>query len=314
MSERDQPTRYGFVGLGNLGAKLAASLVEAGYEIRGHDLNTDAAANIGAIPARTPAEAALGVDGLITCLPSPAASSQALLGDDGALAALAPGSTWIEMSTTGRSELERLASAAGERGIEVLECPVTGGLHRAAAGEITVLVGGDDAVLDRHLPALEVMCGDIIHMGELGTASTIKVITNLLALANLQLAGEALTLAKLAGLDLARCYQAICASSGNSAEFEDYAPVVLNGSFDTGFTLDLACKDLGFAGDIAREHGAPLPVTDLVERLFAEAREAHGGEAWTPHVLDVMEEATGAPLRVAGFIDALSFADVPEDG
>jgi len=298
---------YGFIGLGQLGGKLAACLLRAGFSLRVSDLDKAAAAPLlaaGAVWAASPAEAASGVDALITCLPSPQASAVVMLGEDGkdgALAALKPGATWIEMSTTEAAEIKRLGELAAARGVAVLEAPVTGGVHRAAPGEITCLVGGEAAVLEAQRPALEAMCGPIFHLGGLGAASVLKVITNMLAFVDLVALGEAMTLAGRGGLDLTQAYRAIRASSGNSVEFETVTPVVLSGTYNTGFTLALGCKDLGFVTALGRELGVPLVMAELVEKTFAEAREKYGAEAWTPHVVKMMEEATGQELRAPGF-------------
>ena len=299
---------YAFVGLGHLGSRLASLLLGSGFEVKVNDLDKTAATALleaGAQWAPTPALAADGAHGLITCLPSPAASKAALFGDDGAFESLKPGATWIEMSTNEASEVKRITSLAEQRGVSVLECPVSGGLHRAARGEMTVFVGGEEAVFQRHLPALEAMCGPIFHVGDVGSASLLKVITNMLCLIDLVAAGEALLLAKQGGLDLGKCYDAICQSSGTSREFEDWAPVILNGSLNTGFTLDLALKDLGFGMDYAKQFGVSLSLTGLVEKLLGEARDTYGGDAWTPHVVKMMEDAAGTTLRAEGFPDVI---------
>src|SRR5262249_49098191 len=142
------------------------------------------------------------------------ASAEVVAGTDGVLSGLAAGGIWIEMSTNDRHEIARIASLAERIGIATLEAPVTGGVHRAAAGEITVLVGGSDNLFRTHLPALEAMGGEVIHIGPLGSASTIKVITNMLAFVHLIAAGEALMLARRGGIDLAKAFGAIKASSG----------------------------------------------------------------------------------------------------
>ncbi len=301
--------QYGFIGLGRLGGRMAQNLLQAGFTLSVHDRDAAAGADLvaaGAVWAETPAAAAEGVRGLITCLPSPAASEAVMLGQAGALAALPAGATWIEMSTVEAAGIKRLAARAAERGIETLECPVTGGVQRAARGEMTMLVGGGEAVLAAHRPALEAMVARIVPMGPLGAASTIKVITNMLCAIDLIAAGEALMLAKRSGLDLKRSYEAICASSGNSVEFEDWAPVILNGSLNTGFTLDLALKDLGFVMALGRETGVALKLAGLVEQLYVEARAKYGGDAWTPHTVRMMEEATGETLRSEGFPDVIA--------
>ncbi len=295
---------YAFIGLGNLGAKLAGNLVQAGFPVRLYDLDPEkgeALLDAGAEWATSPAAAASDRDGVITCLPSPQTSEDLLVGDGGLLDAMKPGATWIEMSTVGIDAIERLAKAAAARGIETLEAPVTGGVHRAAEGRITVLVGGEEQVLQRHRPAFDAMCGPLFHMGDIGAASTIKVITNMLAFDHLIAAGEAMLLAKKAGLDLRQSYDVIRASSGSSIEFESVMPVILSGTFDTNFTMELACKDLGIAIRLGRELGVPLKLSGLVDQLFVEGRAKYGPSAWTPNVIKTMEEATGVELRADGF-------------
>ncbi len=301
--------RFGFIGLGNLGAVLAGHLVAAGEDVTAFDLDESAVAKLaakGATPATSGAATAEGADIVITCLPSPKATETVMTGPGGGFAAMPAGGIWIEMSTLGVEDIKRLAALAAERGVETLEAPLTGGLHRAARGEMTILTGGDEAVLARCRPALEIMGGEIIHMGPLGSAALLKVISNMLCLIDLVAAGEALTLAKAGGLDLAKTYEAICASSGSSREFEDWAPVILNGSYNTGFTLDLGCKDLGFVCDLGDRHDVPLKLTALVTRLFEDARDVHGGNAWTPHVVKMLEDETGFDLRTDGFADVIA--------
>jgi len=246
--------RYGFIGLGNLGVHLAGSLLRDGFALTVHDLNESAADPLitaGARWAESPKACAAASDAVITCLPSPAASRAVLTGKSGVLEGLRPGGTWIEMSTNDRHEIEAIAALAAKKGIATLEAPVTGGVHRAASGKITVLVGGDTATFEAHRSALQAMGGQVFHMGPLGKASVIKVITNMLAFIHLVAAGEALMLAKRGGLNLAQTFAAIKASSGNSFVHETEGQLVLNGSYNIGFTMDLACKDLGFAHQLA---------------------------------------------------------------
>jgi 3-hydroxyisobutyrate dehydrogenase len=296
--------RYAFIGLGNLGSHLAASLCREGFDVTVHDLNRQAADRhiaLGAKWAASPAETAASADAVITCLPSPKASAAVLTGERGVFSALERGGTWIEMSTTDQGEIARIAGIAAAKGIDVLEAPVTGGVHRAAAGEISVLVGGDKKVFEAHRPALEAMGGEIFHMGPLGSAAVIKVITNMLAFIHLVAAGEALMLAKRGGLDLAQAFAAIKASSGNSFVHETESQVILNGSYNIGFTMDLACKDLGFALDFGRKFGVPLELAGLTEQTFIRARQQFGGEAWSSMVVKLLEDALKTDLRAPGF-------------
>ena len=296
--------RLGFIGLGNLGVHLAASLVRAGYPLTVHDLNHAAASTLlaeGATWADSPQAVAAAAETVITCLPSPRAVSAVVAGEHGILAGFAPGGTWIDMSTNDRAELLHLAAIAQSQGINCLECPVTGGVHKAAAGDITVLAGGAQKVFEDHKDVLGAMGGRVFYMGALGSASVIKVITNMLAFIHLVAAGEALMLAKRGGLDLAQSFEAIKASSGNSFVHETESQVILNGSYNIGFTMDLACKDLGFAMALGRDFGVPLELAGLVDQIFIRARSQYGGAAWSSQVVKLLEDALGTNLRAPGF-------------
>jgi len=296
--------QIGFVGLGQLGRLLARSLLRAGFTVTVHDVDERAAftlTNLGAIWAPTLADTARGADVVMTCLPSPAIVAEVMTAEDGLLEGLRPGATWIDSSTNDADELRRVAAIAAEAGVSCLEAPVTGGVHLAAAGAITVLAGGDAALVAAHRPLLEAIGRPVIHIGPLGSASEIKVITNMLALTHLVALGEGLMLARRAGIDLRTAFDVIRASSGNSFVHETESQVILNGSYDIGFTMDLACKDLGLAARLGEEHGVPLQLAALVERIFEQARERYGGDAWSPLVVKLLEDALGTPLRAPGF-------------
>ncbi|HEY3614768.1 MAG TPA: NAD(P)-dependent oxidoreductase, partial [Gaiellales bacterium] len=299
----------GFVGLGSLGRQLAARVAAAGHPLVVHDRDAAAVAVLvaaGATAAPSPRAVAATADCVITCLPSSQAVSDVVAGPDGIAAGLRRGGTWIDMSTNDPHELLRLAALLAERGIATLECPVTGGVHRAAAGEITVIAGGDEAVFAAHRDLLGAIGGEIIHVGALGQASLVKVITNMLAFVNLVAVGEALMLARRGGVDLATAYDAIRASSGTSFVHETESQVILNGSYDIGFTMDLALKDLGFALALGERHGVPLELAELVTQSFTRAREAYGGGAQSSQVVKLLEDALGTDLRAPGFPSRLT--------
>lgn len=298
--------RYGYIGLGNLGGHLAASLVRAGFDVTVHDLDRKLAERhleAGAAWADSPRSLAREVDCVITCLPSPTASERVLVD---VLQGVPQGSTWIEMSTLGRDEILRLARLAEAGGMRTLECPVTGGVHLAAHGKVAVLVGGDDDLFDRHLPALEAMGDRIFHMGALGAAAVIKVITNMLAFIHLVADGEALMLAKRGGLDLAQAWKAIAASSGNSFVHETEGQLILNGSYDIAFTMDLALKDLGFAMAFGKEFGVPLSLGKLTNEIFGDGKAAYGGSAQSTQIVKLLEDQLGTDLRAPGFPSRLT--------
>ena len=296
--------KYGFIGLGNLGAYLAGSLVREGFTVVVTDIvksNADDLLAKGAIWADDAQAVAEQVDAVITCLPSPSVSERVLSGPRGILAGLKPGSTWIEMSTNGEAEALRLAAIAEAAGVHMLECPVTGGVHLAAAGEITVIVGGDADRLALHKPALEAMGNKIFHVGPIGKAAVIKVITNMLAFIHLLACGEALMLAKKGGIDLAQAFHVISASSGTSFVHETEGQLILNGSYNINFTMDLACKDLGFALDYGRKFGVPLDLAGLTEQTFIRGRQAYGGDAYSTAIVKLLEDALKTDLRAPGF-------------
>jgi 3-hydroxyisobutyrate dehydrogenase-like beta-hydroxyacid dehydrogenase len=293
--------RYGFVGLGHLGKHLAANLARGGFDVDVYDLDRSAADGVlaaGGHWASSLAALVQACDCLITCLPSPAATASVLAA---ALPVMRAGSTWIEMSTNDFEEVEKLAARAQDLGIATLACPVTGGVHRAAAGDITVLVGGAQQVFKLHEAALEAMGGRVIHLGGIEQAAVTKVVTNMLAFIHLIAAGEALMLCAKGGVDLRQAFAAIAASSGNSFVHESESQVILNGSYDIGFTMDLACKDAGFAVEFGRRFGVPLRLAALMEQTFIEGRARYGGAAWSSMIVKLLEDAVGTPLRAPGF-------------
>ena len=295
--------RYGFIGLGNLGGHLAASLLREGFAVSVTDIDPALGKRLldvgkACIWADTPAELARDCDALITCLPSPAVSEKVLTE---MLITARPGTTWIEMSTLGRDDILRLAAVASAKGVETMEAPVTGGVHLAAQGKITVLVGGEAHLFEKHKPAFQAMGDKIFHMGPLGSASIIKVITNMLAFIHLVADGEALMLAKRGGLDLKTAWEAIAASSGSSFVHETEGQLILNGSYDVAFNMDLALKDLGFAMNFGREFGVPMDLAGLTNQTFVRGKAAYGGNAQSTQIVKLLEDALGTDLRASGF-------------
>lgn len=300
--------RVGFIGLGNVGGKLAANLVASGVDTVVRDLSMANAGKLldaGAAWADSPAEMATRVDVVITCLPSPAASAAVMEADDGVLAAMTPEMIWAEMSTTDADEVTRLGARVEALGGFAIDCPVSGGCHRAATGNIAILAGGRREVFERMLPILQVLGSDILHTGALGSASRLKVLTNYLATANLVSLSEALTTARAAGLDLATAYEAIRISSGNSFVHETESQLILNGSRNVNFTMDLVLKDIGLFQQIADEAGVPLELSPLLIRIFEDGRARYGGNEWSTNIIRRLEDATGLEVRAGGFPEEL---------
>jgi 3-hydroxyisobutyrate dehydrogenase len=300
--------KIGFIGLGNIGFVLAGHLVRAGYPVTVHDLRHEAAEELlasGAEWADTPRAVSEVSDTVITSLPGPPQVKKVAEGENGLIAGLRPGCTWIDMSTTNTKEVQRLGRMAEEKGVSCLEAPVTGGLALAKEGGITILVGGKKDVFDDHLEILQVMGGKVLYMGPLGSESVVKVISNLLALGHLILAGEAFLLGKRAGIDLSALFDGIRASSGNSYTIETEMPLVFNGTYDVGFSLALACKDLNLAYQLGREFAVPLEMGSLIEQIFQRARLQYGDETNSTQAVKLLEDALGDYLRADGYDPAI---------
>ena len=298
--------KYGYIGLGNLGGHIAMSLVKKGFDVTVYDLDPKLAERhvaAGAKRVDTIAELAKQVDAIFTCLPSPVVCENVL---DQIIAAAKPGTTWIENSTLGRDEILRLAAKAEAAGLQVLEAPVTGGVHLAARGEITVLIGGDQALSQRYADAMGAIGNRIFYMGPIGSAAVIKVITNMLAFIHLVADAEALMLAKRGGLDLAQSWRAITASSGTSFVHETEGQLILNGSYDIAFTMDLALKDLGFAMKFGEDFGVPLDLAKLTYETFQQGKQAFGGQAQSTQIAKLLEDKVGTDLRAEGFPSRLT--------
>ncbi len=307
--------RVGFIGLGNVGGKLAGSLLRNGVDLTVRDLDPDAVDRFavgGARVAASPAELAADVDVVITCLPSPAASAEVMEAGDGVLAGLHPGSVWVEMSTTDEVEIRRLGAEVEARGSAAADCPVSGGCHRAATGNISILAGCDRPTFERVLPLLTILGRQVMHAGELGTASVLKVMTNYLATANLISLCEALATMEAAGVDLATTYEAIRISSGNSFVHETESQLILNGSRAIDFTMDLVSKDIGLFQQIADRAGVPLDLNPLLIELFRDGADRYGARAQSDHIMRRWEDATGRSVIAPGFPAEL-VDDEPEE-
>ncbi|EDM73297.1 hypothetical protein RAZWK3B_03715 [Roseobacter sp. AzwK-3b] len=304
--------KVGFIGLGNVGGKLSGSLLRNGIDLMVHDLDPDLVAGVvarGATAASDPAAMMQACDAVITCLPSPAASA-GVVGQ--MLPHVAPGKIWLEMSTTDEAEIKRLGAEVIAQGGAAVDCPVSGGCHRADTGNISIFAGCDRATFEIILPLLTKMGRRILHTGDLGSASILKVITNYLATANLLSCCEALVTAKGAGMDLATAYEAIRISSGTSFVHETESQVILNGSRDISFTMDLVRKDIGLFQQVADRAGIPLELNPLMISIFEDGISRYGARELSPNIIRRLEEATGLDIRAPGFPPEMT-DDEPEE-
>lgn len=307
--------KVGFIGLGNVGGKLAGSLIRNGKDVTVRDLDHELAQSFidkGAKWADSPKEMIENCDLVITCLPSPAASAAVMEADDGILAGMREGKIWAEMSTTDEEDVKRLAKLVEDKGGSAIECPVSGGCHRAATGNISIFAGCDRETFDRMLPMLTTLGRRVLHTGPIGTASMLKVMTNYLATANLITVAEALITMKAAGMDLATTYEAIAISSGTSFVAETEGQVILNGSRDISFTMDLVKKDIGLFQALAEKHNVPLEMSPLMVDIFDDGIEKYGPRELSPNIIKRLEDKTNLSILAEGFPPEM-LDDEPEE-
>ena len=300
--------KVGFIGLGNVGGKLAGSLLRNKFDLTVRDLDenlTKPFVKQGAKVANTAKELAEKVDLIITCLPSPEICSEVMEGSDGILNGLSENKIWLEMSTTDEAEVKRLGQKVIEKKAIPLDGPVSGGCHRAATGNIAIFVGGEREAFNKILPALTVMGRKILHTGELGSASVLKVITNYLASVHLVALGEAWTVAKKSNLDLTKAYKGIAVSSGNSFVHETESQVILNGSYNINFTMDLVLKDTGLFDELAKKLNASLEISPKIVDIFKDGQKKYGSRAWSSMIVKRMEDINQINFRAEGFPEEL---------
>ena len=300
--------KVGFIGLGNVGGKLAGSLLRNKFDLTVRDLDenlTKPFVEQGAKVANTAKELAEKVDLIITCLPSPEICSEVMEGSNGILNGLSENKIWLEMSTTDEAEVKRLGQKVIEKKAIPLDGPVSGGCHRAATGNIAIFVGGEREAFNKILPALTVMGRKILHTGELGSASVLKVITNYLASVHLVALGEAWTVAKKSNLDLTKAYKGIAVSSGNSFVHETESQVILNGSYNINFTMDLVLKDTGLFDELAKKLNASLEISPKIVDIFKDGQKKYGSRAWSSMIVKRMEDINQINFRAEGFPEEL---------
>ncbi|MDB9718058.1 NAD(P)-dependent oxidoreductase [Candidatus Pelagibacter sp.] len=309
--------KIGFIGLGNVGGKLAGSLLRNKFDLTVRDLDENLTKEfkiLGAKVANSTKELSKQVDLIITCLPSPKICAEVMEGEDGVINGLSENKIWLEMSTTDEAEIKRIGQKVLDKKAIPLDGPVSGGCHRAETGNIAIFVGGERTAFEKILPALTVMGRKVLHTGVLGSATVLKVITNYLASVHLVALGEAWTVAKKSNLDLAKAYKGIAVSSGNSFVHETESQVILNGSYNINFTMDLVLKDTGLFDDLAKKLNAPLEISPKVVEIFKDGQKKYGSRAWSSMIVKRMEDANNIDFRATGFPSELTDSEPEEKG
>jgi 3-hydroxyisobutyrate dehydrogenase-like beta-hydroxyacid dehydrogenase len=272
----------GVVGLGLLGHAVASRLLAAGHRVVGYDVlaaRVEAVTRLGGTRAPTAASVAESSDAVCVVLPSLAAVEEVILGPTGVVTGARAGAVVVQMSTISPGLTERLAREVARRGRAFLDCPIVGTSAMVARGDGIILAGGETAVFQRWRPMLEAVLPRAVHVGAAGQAMYLKLVANLLVGLHSAAAAEALSLARHAGLDLDVVLDVLGASAATSRMLEVRGPLIAREQFPPQMKLDLFMKDLHLIQEAAASVGAPLPLTDVAERLYAAARGAgHGGE------------------------------------
>jgi 3-hydroxyisobutyrate dehydrogenase len=289
-----------FIGVGNMGNPMALNLIKAGYSVTVFDLDQSKTLNLqaaGAQVADSLQSAVQHAEVVMVSLPGPPQVAQVMLGDDGVLAHLKPGTTVIDTTTSSVELIKQLVDVSSQKQIDYLEAPVTNAVDFAALGKLSIFVGGSLTAFEKHKPIFEVIGEKIFHVGEAGNGATVKLLTNLLWFVSAATIGEALMLGAKADIPLNTVWEAIKSSAGNSWVAEHDVPSIFAGHYDPSFSLALCCKDLGLINDIAHSQGYSLPMGAHALALFEKAKSVYGAEAAELHVVKLLEDQVGHYLR-----------------
>lgn len=292
--------KLGFIGLGNMGTHMAANLQKQ-HELVVNDIRREAARDLlanGAKWADSAAEVARQSEIVLTSLPTPSIVEEVSLGTNGLIHGMAPGSVYIDLSTNSPRAITRIAARLEDKGILMLDAPVSGGIPRAKAGTLEIMVGGDKATYERCSGILRLIGKSIHHCGPIGAGTQLKLINNMMSRVNAYNALECMLLVKKLGLDMKTAFEVIRGSSGDSFVFHQKLPrSVFAGNFEPGFALDLAYKDIDLGTQMGREAGVPMLLANIVQQKLLDAKSrGWGSRDWTTIVLP-LEEALGIELR-----------------
>ena len=291
----------GFVGLGNMGGPMCRRLVEAGFEVLAFDLDDDAlrtAVEAGAVRGASGVQCAASADILLTSLPRPDHVLAVMDGPHGGLAAMKPGSLWIDLTTNSKDVVIALAAAAPD-GVDVVDSPVTGAVDGARTGTLTLFIGGDPDPVTRATALLEHL-GTVIACGPLGSGNVVKLVTNQLWFIAAAAIGEGFAVGLANGVELGTLWHAIKESVGDSFVVRHDAPSIFAGHYDPSFSLGLCLKDLGLLDALGAAVGAPLPMTNAAHQVFQAAGERYGTDAGELHVAKLIEDDADLSMRLDG--------------
>ena len=294
--------KIGFIGTGNMGNPMATNLIKAGHQLTVHDVRREAATNLlelGADWADTPSQTVPGNEVVFTSLPLPRDVEAVVLGENGVLEGATAGSVYVDLSTNSPTMIRSIHQICMEKGVTVLDAPVSGGVYGAAAGTLAVMVGGDEATFHRIKPALDAIGSHVVYCGPIGNGMVCKICNNLVSMGTGVLLAESLTLGVKAGVDLSVLADVIANSSGSCRRITEKFPRYLfKGNFEPGFATALAAKDVRLATDLGREMGLPLEVSNIIDQRHVEALFRGWDSEDSDAVAKLQEEKAGIELRI----------------
>ncbi|XP_064642555.1 2-hydroxy-3-oxopropionate reductase-like [Lineus longissimus] len=293
----------GVVGAGQIGRAVCLGLRKKGHNVKVCDpnrVNHSELVNNGVTWLAKAREVCEGADVLITAVPAPP-HVRKVMEEEGVLENMKDGACWIDHTTTDKDETMRLSAIAKSRGLNMLEAPLTGGLELLKAGQMTVLVGGDKQVLDRYERIIRSYTETVLHMGDIGTASVVKVLSNMLAGAHTVLSSEAVMMAKRHGVNLQAFFDGIRASAGNSYVFETEVPLMFNGTYDPGFKIALHNKDFSLGRQLAMEAKVPLELMGLTEQIYLRAMYKYGEDVGSSMPAKLLPDDLNEEPEVKGY-------------
>tara|TARA_B100001167_G_scaffold167669_1_gene117112 strand:- start:52 stop:942 length:891 start_codon:yes stop_codon:yes gene_type:complete len=292
--------KVGFIGVGFMGQHMAKHILDGGHDLTIYDISETAAKNLvkaGAKSVSSPSEVAAISEVIFTSLPTPQDVEQVVLGEGGILAGALEGTTLFDLSTTDPETITRISNSAAQRGISVLDAPVSGGTIGAEQGTLCVMVGGDKNNYDRYKSVLDLIGNQVVYCGNLGAGAVCKIVNNLIGMTLGVVLSEAFSLGVKAGVDPMTLYNAVSMSSGETRQMHTFPTGLFEGDFSPGFKLDLGSKDVGLATNLGRSLRVPMDVSNLIHQKYVEAQNRGWGEQSTTAIAKLQEERAGVEIR-----------------
>ena len=292
--------KVGFIGIGLMGQHMVKHIINAGHDLVVYDINKEAANEIvamGAIFAENPAQVARSTEVVFTSLPRPQDVEEVTLGEGGLLSGASQNTTHFDLSTTDPDTIRNVASVYEQKGATILDAPVSGGTVGSEKGTLCIMVGGDQTKYEKYKPILDVMGSEIMYCGDMGSGAVCKIANNLIGMTLGVVLSEALSMGVKAGVDPMTLYNAISASTGNTAHMKSYPDTLFKGNFEPGFKLDLGAKDVGLATDLGRKLRVPMKVSNLIQQTYINAQNNGLGQESTLAIAKLQEEISGVKIR-----------------